>query len=74
MQSASTFLRQHGSVMVTAKSELTPSSQGPDHATVTITAAKTPHTYVFHYFERLGMGIGPWFHKILNPSGTRSSS
>lgn len=74
MQSASTFLKIHDSVMLAAKSNLRPSIQGPGQATVTITAAKKPHTYVYHYFQRLGWGIGPWFHKLLNPSATQSSS
>ncbi len=73
MQSASTFLTLHGSVMVPAGSDVTPSDQGTEHATVTITATRTPHTYVFHYFEGLGMGIGPWFHKLLNPRSTESN-
>jgi hypothetical protein len=74
MQSASAFLKAHDSVMLKADSELKASNQGPGNATVTITAAKKPHTYVFHYFQGLGMGIGPWFHRILNPSATRSNS
>jgi len=51
MQSASTFLKLHGSFLVKAGSNVATSVQGPGHATVTITATRKPHTYVFHYFQ-----------------------
>jgi hypothetical protein len=74
MQSASTFLKLHGSFLVKAGSNVATSVQGPGHATVTITATRKPHTYVFHYFQSLPWGIGPWFHQILNPRSTQTNS
>lgn len=74
MRSASTFLKLHGSILLKAKSNLTLSILGADHSTVTITATKKPHTYVFHYFQSLPWGIGPWFHKLLNPTATQTNS
>ncbi|MGD0998352.1 MAG: hypothetical protein ABR941_08575 [Thermoleophilia bacterium] len=74
MQSASAFLKLHGSILLRARSNLTLSILGADHSTVTITAAKKPHTYVFHYFQSLPWGIGPWFHKLLNPTATQTNS
>lgn len=74
MQNASTFLKLHDSILLKAKSNLTPSIQGPGQAKVTITAAKKPHTYVYHYFQSLPWGIGPWFHRLLNPSSTQTNS
>ena len=74
MQSASTFLKTHSSILLKANSTLQQSTEGPAQATVTITAAKTPHTYVFHYFQKLPWGIGPWFHHLLNPRSTQTNS
>jgi hypothetical protein len=70
MDSASTFLKLHNSILLKADSTLQRSAQSPAQSTVTITAAKKPHTYVFHYFQRLPWGIGPWFHRLLNPRAT----
>jgi hypothetical protein len=74
MNSASTFLKLHNSVLLKADSTLQPSIQSPAQSTVTITATKTPHTYVFHYFVGLPWGIGPWFHRMLNPQATVTNS
>ena len=74
MDSASTFLKLHGSVMIKHGSKLTPSNQGPGQATVTIAASKKPHTYVLHYFQSLPGGMGNWFHKVLNPRATETNS
>jgi len=74
LESASTFLKIHGSYMIARDSEVTPSANGPEHATVMIAAGKAPHTYVYHYFEKLGWGIGPWFHTLLNPTSQQPSS
>ncbi len=74
MQSASTFLKIHSAVLLKAHSTLQQSTQGPSQATVTITATTQPHTYVFHYFEKLPWGIGSWFHRLLNPKSTQTNS
>jgi len=74
MQSASTFLKIHSSILLKANSTLQQSTEGPAQATVTITAAKTPHTYVIQYFQKLPWGIGPWFHHLLHPKATETNS
>ncbi len=74
LDSASTFLKLHNSILLREGSNLSPSIQGPGQATVTIQASKKPHTYVLHYFQKLPWGIGPWFHKVLNPSATETNS
>ena len=74
MQSASTFLKIHDSILLKANSTLQRSAGGPSAATVTITATKQPHTYVFHYFQKLPLGIGSWFHNLLNPRSTETNS
>ena len=73
MHSASTFLTLHDATMLRGESNLTQPVGGPDQARVTITAAKTPHTYVFHYFQSLPW-VGPWFHKILHPQATETDA
>jgi len=74
LESASSFLKIHGAYLIGKDSEVTPSANGPEHATVVIAAGRTPHTYVYHYFQDLGWGIGPWFHKLLNPTSKEPSS
>ncbi len=73
MQSASTFLKLHDATLLRSESTLAKNND-PTQSRVTITAAKTPHTYVFHYFQSLPLGIGPWFHKILHPQATESNA
>jgi len=73
MMSASTFLKLHDATMLKAESNLTQAPGGPDQARVSITAAKTPHTYIFHYFQSLPW-VGPWFHKILHPKATETDA
>jgi hypothetical protein len=73
MASAATFLKNHNATMLKGESHLTSSAGGPEQARVSITAAKTPHTYLFHYFQSLP-GIGPWFHKILHPQATETDA
>jgi len=73
LDSASAFLKIHGSVMIRHESKLTPSAQGPGQATVTIAAFKKPNTYVLHYFQSLPGGMGRWFHKILNPHAVETN-
>ena len=72
MMSASSFLKYHGAILLKSQSTLT--SSAPQQARVTITAAKTPHTYVFHYFQSLPLGVGTWFHKILHPQATETDA
>jgi len=74
MDSASSFLKFHNAVLLKSESKLVSSMTTPNQARVTITAAKTPHTYVFHYFQSLPFGIGPWFHKVLRPQATESDA
>jgi hypothetical protein len=73
MQSASTFLKLHDATLLRSESALT-KNYDPSQSRVTITAAKTPHTYVFHYFQSLPWGIGTWFHKILHPQATETNA
>jgi hypothetical protein len=73
MQSASTFLKLHDAVLLRSESTLS-KTYDPSNSWVTITAAKTPHTYVFHYFQALPWGIGHWFHKILHPQATETNT
>jgi hypothetical protein len=74
MHSASSFLTIHDATLLKSESTLD-STVGtrPDQARVTITAAKVPHTYVFHYFQSLPW-VGPWFHKILHPQATETNA
>jgi hypothetical protein len=74
MDSASSFLKFHDAILLKSESKLVSSLATPNQARVTITAAKVPHTYVFHYFESLPWGVGPWFHKVLRPQATESDS
>lgn len=74
MDSASTYLKLHNSILLKAQSTLQPSIQSPSQSTVTITATMKPHTYVFHYLQGLPLGIGPWFHRMLNPQATVTNS
>jgi len=73
MTSASTFLKLHDATMLKGESHLTSSPAGPDQARVSITATKTPHTYLFHYFQSLPW-VGPWFHKVLHPQATETDA
>jgi len=73
MQSASTFLKLHDAVLLRSQSALS-KNYDPSESRVTITASKTPHTYVFHYFQSLPFGIGGWFHKILHPQATETNA
>ena len=73
MQSASTFLKLHDAVLLRSESTLT-KNYDPSQSRVRVTAAKTPHTYVFHYFQSLPWGIGHWFHKILHPQATETNA
>lgn len=73
MASASSFLKYHDATLLKSESTLTSSIAGPDQARVTITAAKVPHTYLFHYFQSLPW-VGPWFHKILHPQATETNA
>ena len=75
MASASTFLKLHDAVLIKKGSVLKTADNGsPSQATVTITAVRTPHTYVLHYLQNLPMGIGPWVHKTLNPRATETNT
>ena len=74
MDSASSFLKFHDATLLKSESRLTWSMAVPNQARVTITAAKLPHTYVFHYFQSLPWGLGPWFHKLLHPQATESNA
>ncbi len=75
MASASTFLKLHGSVLIKHGSALKVADSGsPSQATITITAARKPHTYVLHYLQTLPLGIGPWIHKNLNPRATETNT
>jgi hypothetical protein len=74
LTAASGLLKLHDATLVMARSKLTPATQAQGQTVVTITASKQPHTYVFHYFQKLPWGIGRWFHKILNPISSQTSS
>ena len=67
--SASTFLKLHGSV--TAEGRQQPCAfepRVPSRRRVTITAASTPHTYVFHYFQALPLGHRALVPQVLQPA------
>ncbi len=71
MENASSFLKLHDATLLRSRSTMVPAT-GPEPVRVTITAAKLPHTYLFHYFQSLPW-VGPWFHKILHPQATETN-
>ena len=71
--SASTLLKLHGSQMIAGSFELQRSVDGPDHATVTVGARRATKTYLLRYLEDVPWGVGPWFHRLLNPSAVESN-
>ena len=71
--SASALLKVHGSQMVANSFKLRRSVEGPDHATVTVGARRATKTYLLRYLEGVPWGVGPWFHRLLNPSAVETN-
>ena len=72
--SASALLKVHGSAMIKGSFKLRPSASGPEQATVTVGARKTTKTYLVRYLQDVPWGVGPWFHRLLNPSAIESNT